>query len=42
MNHPRTPPIFTMLPQVIQGIREDEFMIGFEQAMEKMKQSVSW
>ncbi|KAF5878560.1 putative 3 -5 exonuclease protein [Botrytis fragariae] len=32
MNHPRTqsPPIFTMLPQVIAGIREDEFMIGFE------------
>ncbi|TGO18060.1 hypothetical protein BTUL_0012g00040 [Botrytis tulipae] len=31
-NHPRTrsPPIFTMLPQVIAGIREDEYMIGFE------------
>ncbi|KAF7913702.1 uncharacterized protein EAF01_000108 [Botrytis porri] len=31
-NHPRTrsPPIFTMLPQVVAGIREDEFMIGFE------------
>ncbi|THV52449.1 hypothetical protein BGAL_0079g00360 [Botrytis galanthina] len=31
-NHPRTwsPPIFTMLPQVIAGIREDEYMVGFE------------
>ncbi|TGO42621.1 hypothetical protein BHYA_0006g00210 [Botrytis hyacinthi] len=31
-NHPRTrsPPIFTMLPQVITGIREDEYMVGFE------------